>query len=154
MSAEKLQKSFVSTESPMSGEMTPKITQAGMVILDAAGNRFACGFSKDETALLNKNKFLPFARDVIQWREVCRASRSALTLWLNDTEAFKSHCDDILLTSEANMTEFSELFIDVFLAVTEIKESQVIVKEPKREKGSGPKKKASSRAKRRNTSLV
>jgi len=151
--AEKLSNSFMSEKRNVGPEQLRKITQAGLTILATAGNRFVRGFDESGAKDIRDGNIMPYAPDVVQWREVCRANRDTLREWLCDADAFRNHWQDVMLDMSADMEQIGQMFGDVFEAYLEIIENQV---EAKPEKAKGPKsapakKKARSRAKKRNT---
>lgn len=152
--AESLAQSFAAGSRKIGPDQLRKITQAGMTILGTAGNRFVRGFDAAGVKDLQGGNLMPYAPDVVQWREVCAADRDTLRRWMGEPDAFRNHWQDVMLDSPVQMDRMAEMFYDVFDAYQEIINSQVITKEDKSAKGKGtpPKKKAPSRAKRRNTS--
>jgi len=152
--AEKLSASFAAEKRKIGPEQLRKITQAGLTVLATAGNRFVRGFDESGAKDIRDGNIMPYAPDVVQWREVCRADRDTLREWLCDADAFRNHWQDMMLDMSADMDQISQMFGDVFEAYMEIIQNQV---EAKQEKAKGPKagpakKKARSRAKKRNTS--
>ena len=152
--AKRLSESFAASKRTLNGASLPKITQAGMTILSLVGCRFVTGFDKSVLAALESGNVLAVSLDVLQWAEVCRGSREQIKSWLNTPEAFRNHCEDIMLDGDMDLDATTQAFADVFAAWQEINGARVEVKEQNTAATKGAKttkKKARSRAKPRNT---
>lgn len=154
--AEELRRSFSAETRAIGSEELKKIRVGGMIVLVEAGNRFASGFSDKEVEKARAGNILPFAADVVQWIEVCKADRETVRRWRNNPSEFTEHCDGIIEDMPVDLDELAEMFAGVMEAQGELRAAQVEAKEDKTAtKASGAKtakKKAPARRKKANTS--
>lgn len=135
---------FSGTHANIGCEMIPKITQSGMAILGAVGNRFVCGFAPAETAMVSRGNIMPFLIDVAQWREVCAASLTQRAVWMGDADSFRAHVFAVADSAPVNISAITSMFSDVLTAYSEIRDTQIEVKQPTDNGGAGKKKEAPS----------
>ena len=152
--ARELSESFASDARKIGKDQLRKIHLGGMIVLKQAGNRFAVGFGEEDKRKAREGDLLGFAEDVVQWREVCAATKEQVREWRNNPDRFREHCDDIIDAMPVDLHAITQMFVDVMEAQAEIQNSQVEVKEQKTKGGGASgkaKKKAPSRARKRST---